>query len=367
MDFTSDAVSAIRRQVSCVPGKVGPTDVDKSLILFHPSDHSCRSYRHGPNCLVGENRFRDMDSCRAACTGPHPQPACSAPVHFRFCVPGNDTNSSQYYNYADYCLDVAKGSCLRGNGFGSKAECEDKCKGEDNDPAQCYNNDVSLCTISEHLYPIAFIGGRCEQRVNICPQSVGFTSINHCVKMCRSENQYPWWASSCDLFDIGDAADLNSMTVYKLLNSIALLSLSASEHADNVRRRFVEVVFSDSEFEESVAHFRQPWLPEIPTDQLDESTMPEEAYRTIRFHKPFQEMFGELHQEMIQLLCKVLLGMEHFGVELGPEVERNAMPAELKNLEHDNQRNLRDYLTLRDYPQLARRLSELFVHLRDRY
>ncbi|XP_075723414.1 uncharacterized protein LOC119166968 [Rhipicephalus microplus] len=126
-----------------------------------------------------------MDSCRAACTGPHPQPACSAPVHFRFCVPGNDTNSSQYYNYADYCLDVAKGSCLRGNGFGSKAECEDKCIGEDNDPAQCYNNDVSLCTISEHLYPIAFIGGRCEQRVNICPQSVGFTSINHCVKMCR--------------------------------------------------------------------------------------------------------------------------------------------------------------------------------------
>ncbi|KAL1444498.1 hypothetical protein MTO96_029810 [Rhipicephalus appendiculatus] len=369
------------------PGKVAPTGVDKSLVVFDQSDHSCRSYRHGPNCLVGDNRFRDMVSCRAACTGPQPQPACSAPVHFRFCIPGVDTSSSLYYNYAEYCLEVTNGSCLRGAGFGSRKDCEDKCKGESTDAAQCHDNDVRLCTIPEQLYQIAFIGGRCEQRVNICPTSVGFTSISHCVKI---ENQYPWWAGSCDLFDMSDAKDSTSTTANKFLNSLARTSLSAGEYADDVRRRFVKAVFSDSEFEESVAHYRQLWMPEIPTDQLEQSTTPEEAYRTvfhaaynclqyyelameqavlgqIRFRKPFRDIFNEVHQGMIQLLCKVLFGMERFRVELGPEVERNAMPEELKNLERAGERNLRDYLTLRDYTRLAQRLSELFTHLRDRY
>lgn len=171
---------------------------------------------------------------------------------------------------------------------------------------------------------------------------------------------------------------------------MASTSLAASEDADDAKHRFVKAVFSDSEFEKSVEHYKQAWLPEIPTDKLDESTTPEDAYQTvfqtaydslqyyelaveqamldqIKYQKPFQEMFKEVHQRMIQLLCKLLFGMERFQVELGPEVERDAMPDELQHLEHDGQRNLRDYLTLRDYVPLTRRISELFAHLRDRY
>ncbi|KAH6925455.1 hypothetical protein HPB50_005704 [Hyalomma asiaticum] len=377
------------------PTTTAPGHAAGDVVVFDPSDQSCRKYRPGRNCLTGDNRFRDMDSCEAACTGRQHQPPCSEPASLHSCIPGIDTNSSAYYNLALYCLEVDRGSCLRGVGFSSKEECEHVCRGEGarNDAVECHTDDVRQCTLTTHLYHVAFIEGRCVQRVNICPKSVGFTSIDHCNKACRksSKDVHPWWADTCNIFDtIGDADESSPTAAYELLDYVAKQALSASEDADRAKHMFVARVFSDSEFEESVAHYSQPWLPEFPTIDLDKSVTARKAYQTVfqaaysclqyygvameqamldqsHYHTPFLELFVEMQEDVVQLLCKLLSGFERFELTRGADVERDVMPDEFRNIDHSGQRNLRDYLTLRDYAQLTRRISELFAYLRDHY
>ncbi|XP_037577128.1 uncharacterized protein LOC119459412 [Dermacentor silvarum] len=100
------------------------------MVVYDPTDDTCNYYRPGRSCLAGDNRFRDMASCEAACSGPQRMPACSAPVHMHNCVPGIDTNTSTYYHFGDWCLHVDRGSCLVGQGFNSEEECKEACKGE---------------------------------------------------------------------------------------------------------------------------------------------------------------------------------------------------------------------------------------------
>ncbi|XP_049527653.1 uncharacterized protein LOC125947278 [Dermacentor silvarum] len=155
-------------------------------VLYDPTDDWCTYYDPGVNCFAGDNRFRDMASCEAACSGPQRMPACSAPVYMHTCSPGIDTKSSAYYHFEDWCLAVEKGSCLVGQGFSSEQDCKDACKEENTGPAECHNTNVVVCNLAAHIHQVAFFQGHCEQRANICPKSVGFTSIKHCSRMCES-------------------------------------------------------------------------------------------------------------------------------------------------------------------------------------
>ncbi|XP_065287521.1 uncharacterized protein [Dermacentor albipictus] len=148
----------------------------------------------------------------------------------------------------------------------------------------------------------------------------------------------------------------------------------------------LERTFSDSEFEDSVASYMQSWLPNVPTPSQDhfKSMTKEEAYKTTFgyvqyyavgleqavldqiFHNgPFHRLFLEIQQNLGQLLCELQIGIVHFNVAKNPDVLRDVMSHEYRDIKQDSQRNLRDYIILREYIRLTRYISELFAYLRD--
>ncbi|XP_065309086.2 uncharacterized protein [Dermacentor albipictus] len=366
----------------------------KEPVMYDPDGDTCNYHRPGRNCLAGDNRFRDMASCEAACGGPRRNPACSAPVRMHTCIPGVETNSSAHYHFADYCLPVDRGYCLIGQGFSSEQECIDVCKDEGTNLAECENNNLAVCNLSAHLYQVAFFRGHCERRAHICPRSVGFTSVSHCARMCTSisggRTDRPVWADSCNLpNEFGDADNLSPAIVHETLDTMANHMQAASKAADEAKRKFVAGTFSDSEFEQSVADYTQPWLPEMPTNNFESMTT-DEVYQTVyqtactdlqyyavameqammdqaAYHKPFQQLFADVKQSIGELLCELWLGIERFQLDGGPDVQHDVMPDEFRNMEHDGHRNVRDYIALRDYERLTQRIYKCFIYLRDRH
>ncbi|KAH6948359.1 hypothetical protein HPB50_023545 [Hyalomma asiaticum] len=152
------------------------------------------------------------------------------------------------------------------------------------------------------------------------------------------------------------------------------------------RVEHLERTFSDSEFEDSVASYMQSWLPGVPTSSEESfrSMTKEEAYKTTFgyvqyyavgleqavldqiFHNgPFHRLFLEIQQNLGQLLCELQIGIVHFNVAKNPDVLRDVMSHEYRDMKQDSQRNLRDYIILREYIRLTRYISELFAYLRD--
>ncbi|EEC06517.1 hypothetical protein IscW_ISCW004744 [Ixodes scapularis] len=148
----------------------------------------------------------------------------------------------------------------------------------------------------------------------------------------------------------------------------------------------LEKTFSDSEFEESVAYYMQSWLPNVPapTEEHFKTMTKEEAYRTsfgyvqyyavgleqavldqIFHNGPFHRLFLEIQNNLGQLLCELQLGIVHFNVAKNPDVLRDVMSHEYRDIKQDSQRNLRDYIILREYIKLTKYISQLFSYLRD--
>ncbi|KAH7981161.1 hypothetical protein HPB49_022115 [Dermacentor silvarum] len=158
------------------------------------------------------------------------------------------------------------------------------------------------------------------------------------------------------------------------------------EPSGGAPRSGLERTFSDSEFEDSVASYMQSWLPNVPTPSEEhfKSMTKEEAYKTTFgyvqyyavgleqavldqiFHNgPFHRLFLEIQQNLGQLLCELQIGIVHFSVAKNPDVLRDVMSHEYRDIKQDSQRNLRDYIILREYIRLTRYISELFAYLRD--
>lgn len=204
----------------------------------------------------------------------------------------------------------------------------------------------------------------------------------------RTGDDHPLWVNPCNLPDdaSGHADHLSPQDVRNMLDAVANRARVASEEADKAKRRFLERTFSDSEFEDSVASYMQSWLPNVPTPSEEhlKSMTKEEAYKTTFgyvqyyavgleqavldqiFHNgPFHRLFLEIQQNLGQLLCELQIGIVHFNVAKNPDVLRDVMSHEYRDIKQDSQRNLRDYIILREYIRLTRYISELFAYLRD--
>ncbi|KAL1415750.1 hypothetical protein MTO96_006626 [Rhipicephalus appendiculatus] len=208
------------------------------------------------------------------------------------------------------------------------------------------------------------------------------------VSRTGDSSDHPLWVNPCNLPDdaSGHADHLSPQDVRNMLDAVANRARVASEEADKAKRRFLERTFSDSEFEDSVASYMQSWLPNVPTPSEEHfrSMTKEEAYKTTFgyvqyyavgleqavldqiFHNgPFHRLFLEIQQNLGQLLCELQIGIVHFNVAKNPDVLRDVMSHEYRDIKQDSQRNLRDYIILREYIRLTRYISELFAYLRD--
>lgn len=214
---------------------------------------------------------------------------------------------------------------------------------------------------------------------------------HHCAMsapVSRTGDDHPLWVNPCNLPDdaSGHADQLSPQDVRNMLDAVANRARVASEEADKAKRRFLERTFSDSEFEDSVASYQQSWLPNVstPSEEHFKSMTKEEAYKTTFgyvqyyavgleqavldqiFHNgPFHRLFLEIQQNLGQLLCELQIGIVHFNVAKNPDVLRDVMSHEYRDIKQDSQRNLRDYIILREYIRLTRYISELFAYLRD--
>ncbi|XP_077502100.1 uncharacterized protein LOC144113072 isoform X4 [Amblyomma americanum] len=208
------------------------------------------------------------------------------------------------------------------------------------------------------------------------------------VSRSGENNDHPLWVNPCNLPDdaSGHAGHLRPQDVRNMLDAVANRARVASEEAEEAKRKFVERTFSDSEFEDSVASYRLPWLPNVttPSEEHFKSMTKEEAYKTTFgyvqyyavgleqavldqiFHNgPSHPLFLKIQENLGQLLCELQIGIVHFNVAKNPDVLREVMSHEYRDLKQDSQRNLRDYIILREYIRLTRYISELFAYLRD--
>lgn len=200
-------------------------------------------------------------------------------------------------------------------------------------------------------------------------------------------NDHPLWVNPCSLDDsVASRGEITAEDIRTLLDAVANRARVANEEADKAKRKFLEKTFSDSEFEESVAYYMQSWLPNVPapSEEHFKTMTKEEAYRTsfgyvqyyavgleqavldqIFHNGPFHRLFLEIQNNLGQLLCELQLGIVHFNVAKNPDVLRDVMSHEYRDIKQDSQRNLRDYIILREYIKLTKYISELFSYLRD--
>ncbi|XP_064484890.1 uncharacterized protein LOC135397312 isoform X2 [Ornithodoros turicata] len=203
-----------------------------------------------------------------------------------------------------------------------------------------------------------------------------------------SDSDHPLWVNPCNLPDgaKGHGADLSAQDIRNMLDAVSNRARVANQEADRAKQQFLERTFSDSEFEHSVAYYTQSWLPDVPdpTEEHFSSITKEEAFKNAFgyvqyyavgleqavldqiFHNgPFQKLFLEIQQNLGQLLCELQIGIVHFNVDKNPDVLRDVMSHEYRDIKQDSQRNLRDYLILREYIKVTQYIFELFAYLRD--
>lgn len=208
------------------------------------------------------------------------------------------------------------------------------------------------------------------------------------VSRTSSDADHPLWVNPCNLPDGAKAhgAGLSAQDIRNMLDAVSNRARVAQEEAEKAKRKFLERTFSDSEFEDSVAYYTQSWLPNVPapTEEHFKSLTREEAFKIAFgyvqyyavgleqavldqiFHNgPFHRLFLEVQQNLGQLLCELQIGIVHFNVAKNPDVLRDVMSHEYRDIRQDSQRNLRDYIILREYIKLTKYISELFAYLRD--
>lgn len=80
----------------------------------------------------------------------------------------------------------------------------------------------------------------------------------------------------------------------------------------------------------------------------------------------FATLFREVENHLTQVLCELQLGMYMLKIEPNPDVMRDVMSQNYRDLNEMSNRNLRDFLILRDYIEAANYVTELFMYLKNK-
>lgn len=77
----------------------------------------------------------------------------------------------------------------------------------------------------------------------------------------------------------------------------------------------------------------------------------------------FLGAFRDLENDLTQVLCELQLGLFSLRVPPSPDVLRDAMSQEYRDVQARTIRNIRDYLILRDFVAAADFVAQLFGYL----
>ncbi|XP_076345868.1 uncharacterized protein LOC143244664 isoform X2 [Tachypleus tridentatus] len=199
----------------------------------------------------------------------------------------------------------------------------------------------------------------------------------------------PRWVNPCGLPEHlldpdSDLQNLPPFTAKELVSKVVEVTESAKNHAEAVEQEFRKEVFKDSAF--NVDYMRQEWLPVIPPTSEDhfEGIDVKEAYKKafeyLQYYAvgvdemkmdqvlhpesgQFLDHFQEVENRIREVLCELQLGMYTLKIRQNPDVMKNVMSTEYRDIPEESKRNLRDYLILRDYLKSITYILELFKHL----
>ncbi|CAG0891897.1 unnamed protein product [Darwinula stevensoni] len=196
----------------------------------------------------------------------------------------------------------------------------------------------------------------------------------------------PRWTNPCGIpsdpsliHDMREEHDIDPSTDAEILTKILQQAKRVRLYMEEVRERYVFETFNlDFDTHHQLwKDSRTDWLPshsKIPKE-LGEVT-PQEHLRGLQMqgfmkavYEYFQQysvgleqfildqaMYGGPHQESIQtletqvmqLLCELQVGMMEKGIRPNPDVPRDVMSEEFRDIEDESQRNLRDWIIFRD-------------------
>ncbi|XP_022239176.1 uncharacterized protein LOC106457500 isoform X1 [Limulus polyphemus] len=199
----------------------------------------------------------------------------------------------------------------------------------------------------------------------------------------------PRWVNPCGLPDHlldpdSDLQNLPPFTAKELVSKVVEVTESAKNHAEAVEQEFRKEVFKDSAF--NVDYMRQEWLPVIPPTSedhfggIDVKEAYKKAFEYLQYYAvgvdemkmdqvlhpesgQFLDHFQEVENRIREVLCELQLGMYTLKIRQNPDVMKNVMSTEYRDIPEESKRNLRDYLILRDYLKSITYIWELFRHL----
>ena len=76
--------------------------------------------------------------------------------------------------------------------------------------------------------------------------------------------------------------------------------------------------------------------------------------------------FKDIEYDLFQLLCEIQLGMHLQSITPKPDIIREVMSHQYRDINETSLRNLRDYLILRDYISATNFIAQLFAYLRSK-
>ncbi|XP_054714566.1 uncharacterized protein LOC129224174 [Uloborus diversus] len=207
-----------------------------------------------------------------------------------------------------------------------------------------------------------------------------------CAGAMPAGGKKPRWINPCHLpghpFDPNtDMTEAPPLRLSELYEGVKERARVAKEHAEHLRQYFKDD-FKD--FVDGTALYRQKWLPSIPPATEDEFRNVEgreaflKSFEFLQFFAvgieqilldqtihdgQFLRPFAELEDNLTQVLCELQLGLFTLRVPPSPDVLRDVMSQDYRDLSGRSYRNLRDYLILRDYVYAMHYVSALFAYL----
>ncbi|XP_076362608.1 uncharacterized protein LOC143253143 isoform X2 [Tachypleus tridentatus] len=200
----------------------------------------------------------------------------------------------------------------------------------------------------------------------------------------------PHWINPCDLpeqlLDPNEDFDnLPPISKKDLVSHVIEAANTARKHAGVVKNQFLETYFPDEEF--NVDYMRQHWLPEVPPTtfghfkSMNISGAYKQTFEFMQYYAvgveemrldqdlhpesgaTFQERFQEIQFNARTLLCNLQFGMINMKIKQNPDILRQVMQEEYRNIEEESRRNLRDFIILRDYVKTVTYIWELFTYI----
>ncbi|XP_066598439.1 uncharacterized protein [Prorops nasuta] len=213
----------------------------------------------------------------------------------------------------------------------------------------------------------------------------------------RRMSSPPKWVNPCGLAadDFEGELDVVQLKDEQLLNQVVVQAKTALMHAqlfrDDYIRRTFNTDFSDLHSTWKDNHY--DWLPgpeQIPKklgeqldqeflDRLELDTTLLDAYEYMQRYAvgleqivwdqedhqlEFRKHFKDTEFKLRTVLCELQVALVERGVPLRPDVTREAMTAEYRNMSNsETYRNLRDWLIFRDYMNGLEYVVQVFEHL----